>query len=209
MRTAPVLSVVRAAAAVLLVASTLTACDGGTPAPAPTTAAAEPATVATVAPTTPADPTASWTAYSDPVDHFSLRYPPAWQQRACPSDVHTGLFLAPSVDALAICNSGFVGQMSVVAVTGDEHNALQLSDLPDLVTAAVTVGGHAGTRQAGTAVASDTGVGPVAGTRLVVYVFVNGGRTYRLAYAQAPSGPTSTNVLADFDLMVTRTLTLT
>jgi hypothetical protein len=168
--------------------------------PAPTTAAS------LAAPTTPPDPTAGWTRYSDATDRFSLRYPPTWQRRTCPAGGHTGLFLAPSTAGLAICNSGFTGQMSVAAVSGDQRSAYALSG-SDLASTSLTVGGVSGTRQSATAVAAD--LGPPAGTRLVVYLFFTGGRTYRCAYSQEPSGPTSTNVLADFDLMVTGTLRFT
>lgn len=201
----------RIVVALLLGLTGVAACGppAGEPGPAGTTGATAgtttgPASTSTPTPAPTLDPTVAWTRYSDPVDHFSLRYPGTWMQRTCLNGVHTGLFLAPTADSLGICNSGFGGQMSVIAVTGDERTAMQLSGLPDLVTTAVTVDGQAGTRQSATAVASE--LGPPAGTRLVVYVFFIGGRTYRCSYTQAPSGATSADVLADFDLMVTRTL---
>ena len=176
---------------------------------APSTPPGAPATVpapvpATTTATTPADVTAGWTPYSDAVDHFSLRYPPAWQHRSCPSGGHIGLFLAPTTAGVGVCNSGFVGQMSIVAVTGDERAAYQITGEPGVVSAPVTVGGVAGTRQSVTL--SGAGLGPPAGTREVVYLFFTGGRTYRCAYDQTPTGATATDVLADFDLLVTHTL---
>jgi hypothetical protein len=39
----------------------------------------------------------------------------------------------------------------------------------------------------------------------VAYLFYTGGMTYRISYSQAPTGATSTDVLADFELMATRT----
>jgi hypothetical protein len=106
---------------------------------------------------------------------------------------------------VAVCNSDFSGQMSAIVFDGDQRAALHLSGT-GLTSTPVTVAGVAGTREQAVAEASDTGVGPAAGSVLVTYVFFTGGLTYRLGYVQAPSGPTSTNVLADFDLMATRAL---
>jgi hypothetical protein len=172
----------------------------GTPTTPP--AAVETTTAVPTTTTPPADPTLGWTPYRDTVDHFSLRYPPGWQQRTCLGSPHTALFLGPSADALALCNSGFVGQMSVAAIPGDERATYHVTGT-GAASASITVDGVSGTRE--TATASATDLGPPAGTRLVAYLFYTGGMTYRCSYAQAPSGPTSTDVLADFDLMVTRT----
>jgi hypothetical protein len=189
------------AAAFALTLGTLTACSPPTTPPAGGETV-PPATAVTTVATTPTDPTAAWTRYSDAVDHFSLRYPPTWQQRTCPGSDHTALFLAPTTDALAICNSGFVGQMSVAAVPGDQRSGYQV-DGTDAVSTLVTIDGVTGTHEWANATATD--LGPPVGTHVVAYLFYTGGMTYRLSYAQAPTGATSTDVLADFELMATHT----
>lgn len=184
-----------------LAISLLTACSP--PSPTPST----PATSAPVTATSsaPADPTRDWSTYHSGTDRLTLRYPPTWQLRTCGGTPHTSVFLGPTGDSVAVCNSDFSGQMSAVVFDGDQTSALHMSG-SGVSSTPVTVAGVAGTREQGTAVASASGVGPVAGSILVTYVFFTGGLTYRLGYVQAPTGPTSTNVLPDFDLLVTRTL---
>jgi len=179
-----------------------------TTASATASAAASATPRASGAPSSTPDATAGWARYSDVTDQFSLRYPPAWLQRTCVVDVHTSLFLAPSSPALGVCNSGFGGQMYVGAATGDQRTVFALTGYPDLVNTTVTVNGVTGMRQSAT-VSAATDMGPAVGTRLVKYLFFTHGRTYQCNYTQGPSGPTSTNLVADFDLMVTGTLAFT
>jgi hypothetical protein len=189
----------------------LSGCDSGT---TPTTTPSAASTTSTPSPTpatttSPPDPTAGWTAYSDTTDRFSLRYPPSWVHRTCVVSGHTSLYLAPSTAALGVCSSGFVGQMYVIPFAGDQRSTLVLgSDFTGLVNTPVTVAGVAGQRESAT-VATSMGIGPVPGTKVVQFLFFTNGRTYLCRYNQAPSGPTSTNVQADFELMVTSTLAFT
>jgi hypothetical protein len=199
------LAMVRAALGAVLAIGLLAAqaaCSPPTPPPATPDTPGGPATHAT----SPVDPTASWTAYHDASIHLSLRYPPAWQQRTCAGAAHTSLFLAPSAAALGVCGSDFGGQMSVVAFDGDQRAALHLTGSHP-ISGTASAGGVDGTRESVTADASDSGLGPAAGTILVAYVFYTGGLTYRFGYTQAPSGATATDVQADFNTIVERTVT--
>jgi len=177
-----------------------------TPPTTPTTPATSGTTVAPVV-TTSTDPTAGWTPYHDASINLSLRYPPAWQQRTCEVGGHTSLYLAPTADALAVCMSDNTGQVSIVPLDGDQRSALHLTGT-GLTSSPVTVAGVAGTREQDVAAGSETGLGPAAGSVEIVYVFFAHGLTYRIAYVQAPSGPTSTNVQDTFNQIVTNTLNL-
>src|SRR5262249_6608023 len=142
---------------------TQAACDGPSTPPATPDTSTPPAAVATTtpaAPTTPADPTAAWTPYHDASIHLSLRYPPAWQQRTCDVSGRASLYLAPTAEALAVCMSDNVGQISIVALDGDQRAALHLTG-SHLTSNPVTVGGVNGTMEQDTAVASGMGLGPV------------------------------------------------
>jgi len=200
-------SAVLAAAIVLGLGLSTAACTKTPtdPVPGPTTAAGTSAAAPTPTPTPTRDATAAWTPYRDATDGFSLRYPTTWVQRTCPAGGHTGLFLAPSSAALAVCNSDNVGQISVTVIPGDQRAGFTLTGSTGLASTPVTVGGVAGTRHSGTAVEPEA-LGPPAGTRQILYVFFTGGRTFVCSYSQAPTGATATDVAADFDLMVTATL---
>jgi hypothetical protein len=175
--------------------------------PSPTPSAAP---SRSASPTPTPDATASWTAYADTADKFSLRYPPTWQQRTCKVAGHTTLYLAPTADTLGVCNSGFGGQMSVGAQAGDQRSVYEwtaASGYASLVTTAVTVSGIAGIRQSATVSAtSSSGPGPAVGSKIVQYIFSTNDRTYTFAYTQAPSAP---DTLASFELMIKTTLTFT
>jgi hypothetical protein len=185
------------------------AATGSSPASAGPSASPSPSASATPS-ASPPDATAGWTSYSDTTDRYSLRYPPSWVRRICHVSGHANLYLAPSTAALGVCNSDFVGQMSVLILSGDQRAALHLSGstYTGLVTSSVTVDGVIGQRQVAT-VAVTGELGPVAGTHLEQYLFFVHGRTYRTFYSQAPSGATATDVRADFELMVEHTLRLT
>lgn|GEM_PF-4933126 len=178
---------------------------GGSSASAAATSTASAAPAASAA-----DPTAGWTRYSDATDQFSFRYPPSWVKRTCLADTHASVYLAPIDAALGICNSGFGGQLVISPSTGDQRANYQLSgaSYTDLVTTTVTVAGVSGQRQSATVVASGP-VGPEGGTKIVQYLFFVHGRTYLCYYSQAPAGPTHTNVLPDFERLVTLTLAFT
>jgi len=125
-------------------------------------------------------------AYRDAVDHFALRYPPAWANRTCPAGGHTGLYLAPTSAGLGVCNSGFTGQMSVAAVAGDQRLAYGLSG-SDLITTAVTVGGVTGARQSALRPHRTLARRPAPARWSTC--FFTGGLTYRCSYSQAPDRP--------------------
>jgi hypothetical protein len=187
-----------------------TACSPASPAPttpatSPATSPASPTAAVSATSTTPADPTAGWSPYHDATARLSLRYPPAWQQRTCTGGEFTSLYLGPTAADVAACNSDFTGQISAIVFSGDQRSSLHLTG-SGLTSTAVTVDGVGGSREQATAAPSEAEIGPAAGSVLVVYAFYTAGQTYRFGYVQAPSGATSTNVLSDFDLMVTRTV---
>ncbi|HSX01774.1 MAG TPA: hypothetical protein VLI05_00500 [Candidatus Saccharimonadia bacterium] len=168
-----------------------------------------PAVSVTPSPSATPVSTAGWTPYTNYGDRYGLRYPASWQKRTCAVEGHTALYLAPTTAALGVCQSGNAGQMYSIVATGDQHSSYEIgAGYSDLTTQPVTVGSVSGERQAGT-VATAGAVGPAVGTHTVQYIFVNAGRTYLFYYSQAPSGPTATDVLAEFDAMVGSTLTFT
>jgi hypothetical protein len=176
-----------------------------TPVSAPSSLRPSSAPSVLASPTPPPDPTAGWIAYSDSTDRYSLRYPAKWIQRTCVVDGHSNLYLAPAQAALGVCTSGYGGQMNVIPFMGDQRYSYELgTGYADIVTQTVTVNGVSGVRQAAT-VAPQYDVGPPAGTKVVQYLFFAHNRTYLIYYGQTPNGAASTNVLTEFDLMVTST----
>ena len=178
--------------------------------PAATTTTTKAAPVAAPAPAPTPDPTAAWTAYSSAPGSFSLRYPTTWVTAANATLCTDGLLLlGPTTTTVGHCASDSSGEILISSMAGDHQADYQLDEnTKDVVKTAVTVSGVAGSKITATTVvpAGDVGIGPVAGTKMVNYVFFTGGKTYVLQYAQAPTYP---DVLSDFTLLVTNTFKFT
>lgn len=164
----------------------------------------------------PADLTADWTPYTSDTGKFSLRYPKTWVQPlnrdlCTPELFERALYLGPDAGSVLKCASEYFGQMAVFSVDGDKRGDYGLgADYKDITKREVTVNGVTGQRISGVAVAPspDAGFAPTEGTIEVHYVFyAPNGTTYVARYTQAPKGHSpSTDVLSDFELMVTKTL---
>lgn len=163
--------------------------------------------------------TANWTAYSSQAGQFSLKYPKTWVQAQDPSLCSSGmLLLGPDKASVGHCGSEDFGQISVVSTAGDNRADYDISKSPDykdIKTKDVTVSKVQGKRIEATAIdvaanpndsSQALATGYPAGTKVVKYLFFTNNRTYEATYVQKVSGAGSTNVLADFDLMITKTL---
>lgn len=161
------------------------------------------------------DPTADWTAYSSKNGQFSLKYPKSWVQptnkEACNSDLFDrSLYLGPDSDSVLKCATEYFGQIWIGSVDGDKKSSYDLgTGYENIVKKDVTVNGVTGQRISGVAVApsGDLPFAPLKGTIEVHYIFYTKGITYSASYTQAPAGNNpSSDVLSDFDLVVTKTL---
>jgi hypothetical protein len=164
----------------------------------------------------PTDITKDWTPYSSEKGKFSLRYPKTWVQPlnrdlCSPELFDRAVYLGPDAGSVLKCASEYFGQMSVSSVDGDKRAEYALgTGYKDITDKEVIINGVAGHRIAGVAKAAtpDAGFAPAEGTIEVRYVFyAPAGVTYVAKYTQAPKGSSpSTDVLNDFDLMITKTL---
>jgi len=161
------------------------------------------------------DITADWTPFSSQEGKFSLRYPRAWVQPSnrdlcSPELFKRAIYLGPDAESVLKCASEYFGQMSVSSVEGDKRAEYNMdAGYKEVTKKEVVVSGVTGHRISGvTAAASPGGAfSPIEGTIEVRYVFFTNGNTYVARYTQAPKGHSpSTNVMSDFDLMVTKTL---
>ncbi len=151
----------------------------------------------------PADPTASWTAYTTTGNGFSFKYPSGWTKNVCDANF---VLLGPSPDAAGHCQSDATAQIVLSSVKGDNRTTakLEAASFPDLKSEAVTVDGIAGVKETGTLQASgEQFVGPTNGSKLINYVFYTNDTTYIMLYVQIPA---FTDVSSDFNLLVTNTL---
>lgn len=156
-----------------------------------------------------ADPTKDWTPYSSTSGAFSLKYPTtwmtAWNQSDCSADL---LLLGPTKESAGACASDGGAQVLVSAQSGDYSDSYTMSAqyYTDITNKPVTIDSVSGARWSGTVKdTGEEGLGPVPGTKEVRYVFSANDKTYVVTYAQSP---TQTNVLSDFELIVTKTLKL-
>jgi len=165
------------------------------------------------------DLTADWTAVSSAKGKFSFRFPKTWVQPVnrdlcSPELFDRAVYLGPDADSVLKCATEYFGQVSVFSVDGDKRGDYGLnSGYKQVIDKEVNVNGLIGHRISGVATAPAPGAafGPVEGTIEVRYVFyAPTGTTYVAKYTQAPKGNSpSTNVLNDFDIMVTKTLKFT
>lgn len=152
------------------------------------------------------DPTEDWITYHTDVGKFTVKYPKEWvtspNKDACDE---TLLLLGADSGSVGHCNSDSGGQIIISSTDGVQPASSYSADnYKDITSKNVTVQGVKGTRQSGTVKADpEFGIGPPAGTKEVLYVFVTNGKTYTLNYIQQPSFK---DVLSDFELLVTKTL---
>ncbi len=164
------------------------------------------------APATPAvDPTAKWTAYSDATGKFSLRYPTTWVTATSPELCSPGiLLLGPTKNTVGRCASEGFGQVHVMSNDGDSRNTNELgSGYVNVEKKDVTVANIVGKKESGVAKGQVTpdspGLGALEdGTIVVNYIFFTNGKTYVAGYTQNVG---DSDVLSDFNLLVTKTLT--
>jgi hypothetical protein len=165
------------------------------------------------APVVQADPTASWTAYSNKIEQYSLKYPSTWVKAAKPSgcDLEDDFFMlgANSASAGKYCVDGpkALGQIHVATSKGDFRNGccLDSSTYPNLTKEKAVVDGVVGEKQTGNykLPADAIGAEPEDGHKTVAYIFYTNGITYQIFYEANSGYP---DVLSDFNLMVTKTL---
>ncbi|HEX7633289.1 MAG TPA: hypothetical protein VF401_03110 [Candidatus Saccharimonadales bacterium] len=158
--------------------------------------------------------------YSDPGGKFSLQYPGTWVTATNPSLCSDGIFLvAPDAQSVGKCATENFGQISITADAGDVQSDNDLNGDPGFknpVATNVSVAGVTGTRFQGVAASDPGGEGDFSvqasafafpvGSTVVRYMFFTNNTTYIATYVQHPSGAGSTNVLSDFDQMITQTL---
>lgn len=148
------------------------------------------------------DATADWTEYKNTAGKFTLKYEPSWNIKVCP-DNPTTVFIAPTVAAQAVCQSEKGAPISVSSLDGDQRQidkAGYPAGASGVTKSSITVNGVAGRRAAFT---HDGDEFIPAGTKQVEYEFFTNGRTYHAVYIQKP---TDTDMLSDFELLVTKTL---
>ncbi|HET7320166.1 MAG TPA: hypothetical protein VFI84_01100, partial [Candidatus Saccharimonadales bacterium] len=151
----------------------------------------------------PIDPTADWVAYTGTA--FSLKYPKTWVMAAHPELCADNiLLLGPNKDSVGHCGSEGFGE--VAFTFSSSHGCFPLDDTyTDKTNLAVTISGMSGTKETGTAKATNSegsGLQP-AGTKVVQYCFNSTNKHYVATYNQQPAYP---DVLSDFELIVTKTL---
>ncbi len=162
----------------------------------------------------PTDITADWTPFSSVKGKFSLRYPKRWVQPnnrdlCSPELFDRAIYLGPDTGSVLKCVTEYFGQMSVLSADGDKRGDYDLgAGYKDITNKEVNLNGIVGHRISGVATASDAAFRPAEGTIEVHYVFYSpAGVTYVAKYIQTPKGQSpSTDVLNDFDIMVTKTL---
>jgi len=154
------------------------------------------------------DPTKDWIAYTNTAAKFSLKYPSSWVVPANTKFCSAELFMVGGdAKSVGTCASENIGQMYVTSSlkTATSDSELKDTDYTDLKSKVVIANGVTGKRQAGTyKLTNEFGIGPEAGDKKVQYLFVSGGREYIAGYNIGVNYP---DVLKDFDLMITKTLT--
>jgi hypothetical protein len=154
-----------------------------------------------------ADPTSRWIPYTSSAGKYSLRYPNSWKTATHPEACEPSIFLVgPDADSVGICGSDGLGQIVFSSVDGEQVGAYGGENFTTNSKKDVTIDGATGQRITGTYTSETEGIGYPKGTTEVTYLFSTNGKLYRATYDQEPSGPLSNDALADFDLIVTKTL---
>lgn len=148
------------------------------------------------------DPTAGWVTYTSSTGNFSLKYPKAWVTAANLSQCQDGMFLlGANTTSVGACGSNNLGQMTVTSQPVRTSCGLTSTYWTINTTQSVTVSDVSGTETTGTA---KDGAAVPEGTNTVQYCFIKNGTMYVADYTQLSTYP---DVLPDFELMVTKTLT--
>lgn len=150
------------------------------------------------------DPTADWVAYSNKEGKFSLQYPPNWIKSSNPCS-DDSIDFGPTPETNGNCSTYTSAQISLWSVKGKYSDTIIYGvGFKNVEKEILIVAGVEGERQIGIAEnESERGHSDPDGTKSVRYIFHTNDRIYVAAYNQRPSYP---DVLADFDLMVTKTL---
>ena len=149
-----------------------------------------------------ADPTAGWITYTSTSGQFSLKYPKTWATAANLNQCQDGIFLlGADSKSVGTCGGNTPGQMTITWQPVRTSCGLDSSGWTINATQAVTVSGVSGTETTGTAKVGDS---IPEGTTTEQYCFVRNGTMYIADYNQLATYP---DVLSDFNLMVTKTLT--
>lgn len=161
------------------------------------------------------DPTTAWTVFKSEKGQFSLKYPSNWVQplhpELCgPETFVRSLYLGPDANSVLKCGSDFFGQIDITSSPGQKSGLTYdfSSGYKNLIKRTVVVNGVNATRTSGIASGQPQSLGSyVDGTVVVEYIFTNSGNIYAAHYTQTPAGNNpSQDVLADFDLILTKTL---
>lgn len=146
------------------------------------------------------DETVEWTKYDAGL--YNLRYKPGWLVKTCSrDDPNQTVYLAPDSESQVICNSEKGAQMSFAVYDRDARtNEDQIDDYATAISiSAITLNDTAGKRISYTHIGNEF---VQAGTKDVSYEFYTDGKTYTAYYSESPD---YTDVLADFELMITNT----
>lgn len=155
-----------------------------------------------------ADPTADWVTYTSTPGKYSLKYPKTWVTATHPELCTEGIFLvAPIASSVGACGSESFGQTAFIAVGENSHICYPFAAplYKDITKTTVTVSGYNFTKQSGVIAddSSGNGITLQKGTQNVNYCYDGGNWGFSAQYNQKPS---DTNVLADFNTIVTKTL---
>ncbi len=153
------------------------------------------------------NPTADWTSESNTPGKFSLKHPKSWAHNICDSTI----LLAANSTSLGHCASEDGGQINISSTDGDhvDDYALKASQFTSFQADNITVDDTQGQFYTGIykASADDALSAYPDGARVTEYTFyANNGKTYIAVYIQKTG---YVNILNDFIIMVTETLTFT
>ena len=159
---------------------------------------------------TSADATANWQSFSSTDGMFSVKYPKTWVQpnntQYCDKTLLAfGLYLGPNADTVLKCGSdGGFGEISIDSNKENNAGFDFKSDYTNVVKKSVVVDGVTGERISAISSGQQQLLGSLPdGTIVVEYTFYTNQKFYVAHYIQKATDP---DVLADFDLMITKTL---
>lgn len=164
------------------------------------------------------DETADWISYTDRSGKYSLKYPTNWvvanNLEFCAEYLLLlGVKMTEDQSSVGKCGSGGAGAFGQVSVAWrDDRSDLSTCGLSDDAgwkvdsTESVQVSGVAAVKTTGTYLADDQDYGgPPKNTIAVQYCLVTKGVQYIINYSKWPQYP---DALKDYNLMVTKTLTI-
>lgn len=157
------------------------------------------------------DPTVNWTAESNLIGKFDVKYPGSWATviypKACTDTAENGVFfLGANMDSVGKCATENLGQMSIIWTTDNQLCAdLDSSTWTQNSKQTVAVSNVKAFKIQATAKESGNLLGGYpAGTKTVQYCAVSNSKVkYIASYVQLATYP---DVLNEFNTMVTKTL---